>query len=104
MFGDDMIEIMLVGDTFDDSAFAAKNDKQINNMVFITSFDDFKIIEGQGTVAKEILEENLKGIDYIFVPFGGGGLSAGIGLYFKENYAATRIIGEEFKGASSISI
>ena len=46
---------------------------QQNNMVFIPPFDHLKVIEGQGTVGKEILDE-LSNIDYIFVPIGGGGL------------------------------
>ena len=48
-----------------------------NQMKFIHPFDDLKIIEGQGTVALEILNE-LPEIDYVFVPVGGGGLSAGV--------------------------
>ncbi len=95
MFGDDMIEIVLVGDTFDDCAFAAKNYTQEHNMVFVPPFDDYKIIEGQGTVAKEILEEEIPPVDYLFVPVGGGGLAAGIGLYFKTYSPATKIIGVE---------
>ena len=102
MFGDDMIEIVLVGDTFDDCAFAAKNYTQEHNMVFVPPFDDYKIIEGQGTVAKEILEEEIPPVDYLFVPVGGGGLAAGIGLYFKTHSPATKIIGVEPEGAPSM--
>jgi len=102
MFGDDMIEIILIGDTFDDCAFAAKKYTQENNMIFIPPFEDYKIIEGQGTVAKEILEENIPGIDYLFVPVGGGGLAAGIGLYFNKYSPDTKIIGVEPLGAPSM--
>ena len=102
MFGDDMIEIVLVGDTFDDCAFAAKNYTQEHNMVFVPPFDDYKIIEGQGTVAKEILEEEIPPVEYLFVPVGGGGLAAGIGLYFKTYSPATKIIGVEPEGAPSM--
>ena len=52
------------------------------------------IIEGQGTVAVEILEEE-SNIDYLFVPVGGGGLSAGVGTYFKTFSPQTKIIGVE---------
>ncbi|HKP31728.1 MAG TPA: pyridoxal-phosphate dependent enzyme, partial [Chitinophagaceae bacterium] len=82
MFGEKFIEIRLVGDTFDDCAVAAKKFTQENGMTFIPPFDDHRIIEGQGTVGLEILEDQ-SDIDYLFVPVGGGGLSAGVGTYFK---------------------
>ena len=101
MFGEDWIEINLVGDTFDDCAVAAKRYTEENGMTFIPPFDDLKIIEGQGTMAREILEEE-SAIDYLFVPVGGGGLSAGVGSYFKTFSPATKIIGLEPEGAPSM--
>lgn len=102
MFGGDNIEIRLVGDTFDDCAAEAQAFTKANNMTFIPPFDDAKIIEGQGTVAVEILEDQAK-IDYVFVPIGGGGLAAGVGTYFKTYSPQTKIIGVEPEGAPSMS-
>jgi threonine dehydratase len=101
MFGEDFIEVKLVGDTFDDCAVAAKKYTEENGLTFIPPFDDYKIIEGQGTVAVEILEER-NDIDYVFVPVGGGGLSAGVGAYFKTYSPKTKIIGLEPEGAPSM--
>lgn len=101
MFGEDNIEVKLVGDTFDDCAAAAKTFTLENNMVFIPPFDDYKIIEGQATVGVEILEE-LTGVDCLFVPVGGGGLSAGVGSYFKTFSPQTKIVGLEPEGAPSM--
>ena len=101
MFGEDFIVVKLIGDTFDDCAIAAKQYTEENNMVFIPPFDDYKIIEGQATVGVEILEE-LTGIDYVFVPVGGGGLCAGVGSYFKTFSPQTKIIGLEPEGAPSM--
>ena len=101
MFGEDFIVVKLIGDTFDDCAIAAKQYTEENNMVFIPPFDDYKIIEGQATVGMEILEE-LTGIDYVFVPVGGGGLCAGVGSYFKTFSPQTKIIGLEPEGAPSM--
>jgi threonine dehydratase len=101
MFGEDSITIKLVGDTFDDCAVAAKKYTEANDLTFIPPFDDYKIIEGQGTVAVEILEEQCD-IDYLFVPVGGGGLSAGVGSYFKTFSPKTKIIGVEPEGAPSM--
>jgi threonine dehydratase len=101
MFGEDKIEIKLVGDTFDDCAVAARRFTEENKMTFIPPFDDPRIIEGQGTVGLEILED-LSEVDYIFIPVGGGGLSAGVGSYFKTYSPRTKIIGLEPEGAPSM--
>lgn len=101
MFGDGAIEVKLAGDTFDDCAVAAKQFTEENGMTFIPPFDDYKIIEGQGTVGLEILEE-LSEVDYVFIPVGGGGLSAGVGTYFKTYSPKTKIIGLEPEGAPSM--
>ena len=101
MFGDNFIEIKLVGDTFDDCAVAAKQFTEKNRMTFIPPFDDYRIIEGQATVGLEILEDQAD-IDYLFIPVGGGGLSAGVGSYFKTYSPKTKIIGLEPEGAPSM--
>lgn len=101
MFGEDWIEIKLTGDTFDDCATAAKKYTEENEMTFIPPFDDYRIIEGQGTVGVEILEEQSE-IDFLFIPVGGGGLSAGVGSYFKTYSPKTTIIGLEPEGAPAM--
>jgi threonine dehydratase len=101
MFGEDFIEVKLIGDTFDDCAIAAKEYTEKNGMTFIPPFDDYKIIEGQGTVGLEILEEQ-SDVDYLFIPVGGGGLSAGVGSYFKTYSPKTKIIGLEPEGAPAM--
>jgi threonine dehydratase len=101
MFGEENIEIQLIGDTFDDCAIAAKQYTVQQGMTFIPPFDDYRIIEGQGTVAVEMLEEQTD-IDYVFVPVGGGGLSAGVGSYLKTYSPKTKIIGCEPEGAPSM--
>jgi threonine dehydratase len=101
MFGEKYVEIQLVGDSYDDCAVAAKKFTEENGMTYIPPFDDYRIIEGQGTVAVEILEDKTD-IDYLFVPVGGGGLSAGVGSYFKMYSPKTKIIGLEPEGAPSM--
>jgi threonine dehydratase len=106
MFGEDFVEVILVGDTFDDTAVAAKAYTLEHGMTFIPPFDHVSIIEGQATVGVEILEDiktfTQDPIDYLFVPVGGGGLSAGVGTYFKEHSPTTKIIGLEPEGAPSM--
>jgi len=101
MFGEEWIEVILTGDTYDDCSLAAQQYTAEKNMVFIPPFDDPKIIEGQGTVAVEILKD-LSDIDFLFVPVGGGGLAAGVGTYFKTYSPKTKIIGLEPEGAPSM--
>ncbi len=101
MFGENWIEVILVGDTYDDCAQAAMKYTTDHDMVFIPAFDDRRIIEGQATVGMEILED-LAVIDYLFLPVGGGGLSAGVGAYLKMHSPQTKIIGVEPSGAPSM--
>jgi threonine dehydratase len=101
MFGGDLIDIVLTGDTFDDCQAQAVAFAQEHKRVFIPPFDHLKVIEGQGTVAAEILEE-LADIDFVLAPIGGGGLTAGIGQYFKLHSPKTKIIGVEPEGAASM--
>ncbi len=101
MFGGSHIEIVLVGDTFDECQNYAMAYAHEHEKVFIPPFDHAKIIEGQGTVGKEILEDQ-SDIDFVFVPVGGGGLAAGIITYFKMYAPQTKIIGVEPQGAPSM--
>lgn len=101
MFGGDNIEIILTGDTYDDCAKAAIEYAHLNDMIFIHPFDDEKIIEGQGTVGIDILED-LKDIDFVVIPIGGGGLASGVGSYLKSVSPHTKIIGVEPEGAPSM--
>jgi threonine dehydratase len=104
MFGEDFVEIVLIGDTFDDAKNEALKYCADHNSTFIHPFDDEKVIEGQGTVGLEILEQLKEPIDYVFLPVGGGGLSAGVSSVFHLLSPSTKIIGVEPKGAPSLSV
>lgn len=102
MFGDGMVEIILVGDTFDDCLREALLYTEANDMTFIPPFDNLNVIEGQGTVGVEILED-LEDVEVILVPMGGGGLAAGAGSYLKQARPGLSIIGVEPLGAPSMT-
>ncbi len=102
MFGHNQIDVKLIGDTFDETGLAAKTFCEDNQYLYIPPFDDMEIIEGQATIALEILEKHQNPIDYIFIPIGGGGLASGISAVFKELSPNTKIIGVEPKGAASM--
>ena len=99
MFGKEFIEIILTGDTFDAANSAAIEYAKVNNKTFIPPFDDPTVIEGQGTIGREILYQSKEPLDYIFVPIGGGGLASGLGAYISRMSPSTKIIGVEPGGA-----
>lgn len=101
MWGNGNIEIVLTGDTFDDCQTAALEYAAVNNMTFIPPFDDIKVIEGQGTVGVEILED-LPDVDAVIMPIGGGGLSSGVSYYLRKHAPQTKLYGVEPEGAASM--
>lgn len=102
MFGKEWVEVVLTGDTFDDAYKEALQDCTQNNKTFIHPFDDPKVIEGQATVGLEILDDAEEQIDYVFMPVGGGGLSAGVSSVFKTLSPRTKLIGVEPLGAPAM--
>lgn len=102
MFGRDNIEIVLTGDTYDDACAAAQKWCAEHGNTFIHPFDDPKIIEGQGTLGLDILNDARGTVNFLFVPIGGGGLVSGVGSVFKTLSPDTKIIGVEAGGAASM--
>ena len=99
MFGKEYIEIILTGDTFDAANSAAIKYAEETGKTFIPPFDDPKVMEGQGTIGRELLSQAPEKLDYIFVPIGGGGLASGLGSYIKAMSPETKVIGVEPGGA-----
>ncbi|MBL7786979.1 MAG: threonine ammonia-lyase IlvA [Chitinophagales bacterium] len=100
--GKNFVHVVLAGDTYDAAYSAAQSYCDAQKKVFIHPFDDSDVIEGQGTVAVDILNTFKGDIDYLFVPIGGGGLSAGVGTYFQRLSPKTQIIGVEPMGAPAM--
>jgi threonine dehydratase len=103
MFGNGFINIVLTGDTFDDCQQAALAYCAEHNMTFIHPFDDMDIIEGQGTVGMEILQDQ-PGTEVVIIPIGGGGLASGAGAYLRQSKPNVAIYGVEPQGAPSMKI
>jgi len=95
-------EVVLHGDTYDDAYARGRELEQEQGLVFIHPFDDPLVIAGQGTIGKEILQQIEGEIDAVFVPIGGGGLIAGIGVYIKSVNPKIRIIGVEPEDSASM--
>lgn len=89
-------EVVLQGNNFDEAVQYSKELVVDENRTYIHPFDDAKVVEGQGTLAIEVLEHRLgKDIDAILVPVGGGGLISGIATYIKETHPHIQVIGVE---------
>lgn len=101
-FGGDFITIRLVGDTFDDAYAEAVKASTDLGMTLVHPFDDPKIIAGNGTIGKEMMETIETVPDYIFVCIGGGGLAAGVAAYVKAVSPHTKVIGVEPEGAPAM--
>src|SRR5690554_1517137 len=99
MFGESFVEIILTGDSFDDCLKEALIYTREHNMTFVPPFDDYAIIEGQGTVGVEILED-LPDVDIVIVPIGGGGLASGVGYYLNQAGPEITCYGVEPEGAA----
>ncbi|MCZ4273271.1 threonine ammonia-lyase IlvA [Maritalea porphyrae] len=102
-FGGANIEIKLIGDIFDQCYSAALSFADEQRALMVPPFDHADIIEGQATIAHEILEQ-LDGepLDLIIMPVGGGGLAAGVTAYLTHTSPKTEILLVEPQGAPSL--
>jgi threonine dehydratase len=100
-YGGSFVEVILTGDTFDDSYFEAKTYCDNHQMSFVHPFDDYRTIAGQGTIGMEIMNDIDK-VDMLFAGIGGGGLVAGVSTYMKGINPNCTIIGVEPQGAPSM--
>lgn len=102
LFGKEYVDIILIGDTFDDAYQKAVECCEEEKRTFIHPFDDVEVIAGQGTIAVEILNDTDVEIDYVVASVGGGGLISGVGAYFNSISPSTKVIGVEPSGAPSL--
>lgn len=96
------IELVLVGNTYDQAATAAAEYAEQTGATVVAPFDDPRTMAGQGTVAKEILEQLDTPPDAIVIPVGGGGLASGMATWCREYAESTALIGVEPEGAPSM--
>jgi threonine dehydratase len=102
-FGAGAVEIVLTGDFFDETLAAAKADCEARGAHFLSPFDDADVIEGQASVAVEMIEEMGRAPDRLILPVGGGGLSAGMISFLDAMGAETRLTLVEPAGGASLT-
>lgn len=101
-FGGAAVEIVLLGDYFDQSLLAAQDHCAQVGAHFLSPFDDPDVIEGQASVAVEILDQLGAAPDIIVLPVGGGGLAAGVTGYLRAKGAQTEFHFVEPSGGASL--
>ncbi|WP_271853776.1 threonine ammonia-lyase IlvA [Planococcus maritimus] len=101
-FGGAYVEVILIGDSFDDAFAAAMEVCSAEGKTFVHPFNTEAVIAGQGTVAVEVLNDMQEPVDYMFCAIGGGGLASGVGTYLKGISPSTKLIGVEPQGAASM--
>jgi threonine dehydratase len=93
--GGENVEIILHGDTYNESAEAAKHYYQKHNYVYVHPFDDLYTMAGQATIADEIMLSGEGPFDYAFVQIGGGGMAGAVASWLKIHNPNIKIIGVE---------
>ena len=94
-------EVRLIGKSFNEAQQASMEYAQAENKTVIHPFDDSDVIAGQGTVAKELLQQRPH-TDVVFIPVGGGGLLAGMAVYLKQLQPHIKVIGVEAEDSACL--
>jgi len=102
--GGDTVELIVTGDTYDDAAAAARADADRTGSVVVPAFDDPRTIAGQGTLAREIVEQFGQAPDVLVLPVGGGGMLAGCLTWLADRHPGTRVVGVEPAGSPTMSV
>ena len=101
--GEGWIELVVTGDTYDEAAAAATVHSQQTGAVIVPAFDDPRTIAGQGTLAREIVQQFGRAPDVLVLPVGGGGMLAGCLTWLAERHPGTRVVGVEPAGAATMA-
>jgi len=96
-------EVVLFGDSYDDSYAHALELEKARKLTFVHPFDDPDVIAGQGTIGMEILRQHPQAIHAVFCCVGGGGLISGVAAYIKRLRPETKIIGVEAVDADAMT-
>lgn len=95
--------VVLIGDVYDEAYAEAKRLEKEKGYVFIHPFNDYDVMAGQGTIGLEIYND-LKDVDCVLVPIGGGGLIGGVAVALKNLNPNIRVIGVEPDGAMAMKL
>ncbi len=93
--GGENVEIILYGDTYNESADAAKSYVEKHKYTYVHPFDDIYTMAGQATIADEIMLSGEGPFDFAFLQIGGGGMAGAVAAWLKLHNPNMKIIGVE---------
>lgn len=94
-FGGDWVDVILTGDDFGTAADAARRDVERCDAVFVSAYDDWQVMGGQGTLADEVVMSGLGPFDACYLQIGGGGMAASVAAWLRQYYPELPLIGVE---------
>jgi len=107
VLGGDLIEVRLLGNTYDDAAAEALSDAARTSATLVPAFDHPRTVAGQGTAVAEAFDQlrqfghDLPGV--VVLPVGGGGLLAGSAVWLNQRHPQVRVVGVEPAGAACMA-
>ena len=102
--GNGRVRLVVTGDTYDEAATAARADAEQRGAILVPAFDDPRTIAGQGTVAREIVEQLGTAPDVLVLPVGGGGMIAGCLTWLAGHHLETKVVGVEPAGSPTLAV
>lgn len=93
--------VLLFGNSFDEAYAESRRLSEEKGYTLIPPYDDADVIAGQGTIARELIEQDTR-LTHVFVQVGGGGLAAGIAVYIKQLLPNIKVIGVEAEGSACL--
>lgn len=94
--------VVLHGHDFGEAKAHALKLANEKGLAYIDGYDDPAIIAGQGTMGIEIIEQ-VRDVDAVVIPVGGGGLIAGVSLAIKTLRPQTKVIAVEAENVASFA-
>lgn len=102
LHGGDAVEVILLGDTYDAAAEAAKVAAFEEERVFIHPYDDLATMAGQGTLGDEVVMSGEGPFDVAYLQIGGGGMAASVACWLRAYWPDMRIVGVEGENQASM--
>ena len=97
------IDVVMGAETYDEVSQSALADARSSGATLVPAFDDPRVIAGQGTVVREVVEQLGAAPDVVVVPVGGGGLVAGTVAWLSVHHPDVRIVGVEPGGSANLA-
>lgn len=82
--------VVLFGNSFDEAYAESRRLAEEHGYTLIPPYDDVDVIAGQGTIGRELLEQDTR-LTHVFVQVGGGGLAAGVAVYIKQQIGRAHV-------------